>query len=402
MPQCMICYKTLSNDGMRPTLLERHLRTAHPVLADKPKAFFETKKRTPKQAKLDDTELVLGKDSANKLSQISLSNDTVKGRVNELSQDIKVQTLDQVRASPVFAIQCDETTDIAQCSQLLITLPAEIRDVLNVAIKVVNFIKAGALNSRLFKLLCKEMESEHEALLFHTNKTDIQDKLQLEGFLLTLAYLVDIFDELNAVNLKLQGKEMNIIMHHDIIRAFMAKLDLWKCRIQQGNTAMFRTLDSALGHSNLDSVLKKQIITHLSDLKAEFIRYFPDIDKRKAWKFIRNPFQCEVADVAYDIQEEFLELKFNSTAQDDFGDLDLEAFWVKYLPVYPLTSHHALRVLTMFGSTYLCEAAFSMLVAIKTKYRNRLNVEGDLRCALSSIQPRIQDLVAKKQCQISH
>ncbi|KAK3885740.1 hypothetical protein Pcinc_010078 [Petrolisthes cinctipes] len=49
-------------------------------------------------------ELVLGKDSENKLSQISLSNETVKGKIDELSQDIKDQTLDQVRASPVFAI----------------------------------------------------------------------------------------------------------------------------------------------------------------------------------------------------------------------------------------------------------------------------------------------------------
>ena len=36
-----------------------------------------------------------------------------------MSQDIKDQVLDQVRASPVFAIQFDETTDVAQCSQLL-------------------------------------------------------------------------------------------------------------------------------------------------------------------------------------------------------------------------------------------------------------------------------------------
>ena len=65
------------------------------------------------------SELVLGKDSANKLSQISLSNDTVKRRIDEMSQDIKDQVLDQVRASPVFAIQLVETTDVAQCSQLL-------------------------------------------------------------------------------------------------------------------------------------------------------------------------------------------------------------------------------------------------------------------------------------------
>ena len=36
-----------------------------------------------------------------------------------MSQDIKHQLLDQVRASPVFAIQLDKTTDVAQCSQLL-------------------------------------------------------------------------------------------------------------------------------------------------------------------------------------------------------------------------------------------------------------------------------------------
>eukprot|EP00106_Octopus_bimaculoides_P017955 XP_014785397.1 PREDICTED: protein ZBED8-like [Octopus bimaculoides] len=65
-------------------------------------------------------ELVLRKDSANKLSQISLTNDTVKTRTDDLSQDIKDQILDQVRDSPVFTIQCDETTDIAQCSQLLV------------------------------------------------------------------------------------------------------------------------------------------------------------------------------------------------------------------------------------------------------------------------------------------
>lgn len=307
------------------------------------------------------------------------------------------------------------------------TLPAEMKDVLNVAIKVVNFIKAGALNSRLFKLLCKDMESEHETLLFHTNvrwlskgsmlrrlyelgeevaifldpqqKADLHDKFQSEGFQQSLAYLVDSFEALNALNFKLQGKNINILMYHDTIRTFIAKLDLWKCRIQQENTTSFSNLDSALIHSNLDSALKKQIITDLTDLKTGFIRNFPDIDeKHEAWNFIRNPFHCEVADVSDEVQEELLQLKFNSTAKEDFKELDLETFWVKYLPVYPLISHQALRILTMD----LCEAAFSTLVAVKTKYRNRLKVEGDLRCALSGIQPRIQDLVAKKQCQVSH
>ncbi|XP_029636965.1 zinc finger BED domain-containing protein 5-like [Octopus sinensis] len=212
------------------------------------------------------------------------------------------------------------------------------------------------------------MEFEHEALLFHKNirwlskgnmlgqlyelqevaifldllqKADLHDKFQSEGFQLSLAYLVDIFEALNTLDLKLQEKNIKIFTHHDTIRTFMAKLDLWKCHIQQGNTASFSYLDSALIHGNLNSELKKQITTHLTNLKTEFIRYFPDIDEKKceAWKFIKNPFQCEVTDVLDEVQEEFLGLKFNSPAKEDFKELDLETFWVDYLPVYPLISH---------------------------------------------------------------
>ena len=43
------------------------------------------------------------------------------------------------------------------------------KEVLDLTIEIVNYIKARFLNSRLFKLLCQDMESEHVALLFHTN-----------------------------------------------------------------------------------------------------------------------------------------------------------------------------------------------------------------------------------------
>ncbi|KAK8388354.1 hypothetical protein O3P69_020383 [Scylla paramamosain] len=118
-------------------------------------------------------------------------------------------------------------------------------------------------------------------------------------------------------------------MRHDTIRAFMIS----------GNVQFSSEVEPVLGTWIVLSLtvilteLKKQIITHLSDLKAEFIRYFLDIDeKREAWKFIRNPFQYEVADVADEVQEEFLKLKFNSTGTEDFKDMDLETFWVNQGP----------------------------------------------------------------------
>ena len=47
-------------------------------------------------------------------------------------------------------------------------LEPQLRNVLQTAIKVVNFIKSRPVNTRLFATLCQEMGSEHESLLFHT------------------------------------------------------------------------------------------------------------------------------------------------------------------------------------------------------------------------------------------
>ncbi len=39
-----------------------------------------------------------------------------------------------------------------------------------------------------------------------------------------LAYLADIFEQLNRLNLKLQGKERNVFHLMDCLRGFLAKL----------------------------------------------------------------------------------------------------------------------------------------------------------------------------------
>ena len=49
------------------------------------------------------------------------------------------------------------------------TLPSSLQDVLDSVIKIVNYIKSGNLNTRLFKQLCKDMKSKHEALLYYTS-----------------------------------------------------------------------------------------------------------------------------------------------------------------------------------------------------------------------------------------
>ena len=104
---------------------------------------------------------------------------------------------------------------------------------------MVNFVKGGALNSRLFKQLCIDMDADHHILLFHSNTQwlsrgnvikrvfELRDELKLffelekkidfalllknDRWIRYLAYMVDIFDQLNRLNLKMQGKNTNII-----------------------------------------------------------------------------------------------------------------------------------------------------------------------------------------------
>jgi len=124
------------------------------------------------------------------------------------------------------------------------------------------------------------------------------------------------------------------------------------------------------------------VITHLNDLKTD-IKYFPNIDeKQETWNFIRNRFQCEVVDIFNEGQEEFLELKFCFIANDDLKELD-----------------HA-RILTMFGSTFLCYAALSALLTNDHVHGTGWRSKETYIVHSLEIKPRIKDLLANKQCQV--
>ena len=63
--------------------------------------------------------LVLGEAIGKEQVKISLSDSTEKTGFDEIAEDIELQVLEKTNKSCVFAIQCDETTDVVQMSQLL-------------------------------------------------------------------------------------------------------------------------------------------------------------------------------------------------------------------------------------------------------------------------------------------
>ena len=64
--------------------------------------------------------LLLPENEAAKLKQISLSNNTIGRRINEMSTDILDQIILKIECSEIFAIQLDESTNVSDLTQLMV------------------------------------------------------------------------------------------------------------------------------------------------------------------------------------------------------------------------------------------------------------------------------------------
>ena len=150
------------------------------------------------------------------------------------------------------------------------TLPASLKEVLSICVKIVNFIRSRAVNHRIFKALCQELGSDNEVLLYHSevrwlsrgevlkrmqelkhevsiflkNKgSTFSEKFDCKSFLYGLAYLADIFGHINNVNRAIQGLGVTIFDATEKLKAFLAKLPLWKRTVEASNYANFPMLE---------------------------------------------------------------------------------------------------------------------------------------------------------------
>ncbi len=198
-------------------------------------------------------------------------------------------------------------------------------------------------------------------------------------------------------------------MFHPMVclRGFLPKLQNWQRKVGAGNAAMFENL-SAVPDENedslLDPLLKTEIAQHLRSLESELNMYFPEF-KEEEGKLVRNPLSgiLDITTIPIKVEDEFLDLKHDSSAKDLYEEKSLNVFWYSMHQSYPKVSEIALRQVLPFSTTCLCESCFSNLLQIKNMSRNRLDVDPDMRCALSVRQPRIRQLTEKKkQCHPSH
>ena len=119
---------------------------------------------------------------------------------------------------------------------------------------------------------------------------------------------------------------------------------------------------------------------------------------------IGSPFLADLNAVCDDnlAKDELIELRTMQMLRSDFNSKNVAEFWCSLTQAYPRLVKRATVALIPFATSYLFESGFSVLLAIKTKQRNRLDVKDDMHDALSKTIPQFHVLVEKKQQQPSH
>ncbi|XP_050526945.1 zinc finger BED domain-containing protein 5-like [Daktulosphaira vitifoliae] len=311
-------------------------------------------------------------------------------------------------------------------------LSPELNQVLECVVNVVNYIKTRPLKSRFFKKLCEDMGAEHTSLLYYSSarwlsrgnmilrtfelREEIYVFIKEEGhkhasefsnkeFLIKLAYLCDIFDKLNELNTSLQGKNMHLLKSMEKISAFIKKLKLWRRKMNEGTSKdSFLTLQQFLTSNGvkISQDMKSIFVDHLSQLVIWFEKYFQNenIDK---FSWIQDPFNSTAPSEFTSTEEESLiELSCDNSLKTKFSSIDLTKFWISIKDEYPLLSDKAQRILIPFSTSYLCEAGFSAVAVIKSKYRTKINVEKEMKVAVSCLIPRFEKMCSDMQAHPSH
>ena len=150
--------------------------------------------------------------------------------------------------------------------------------------------------------------------------------LQDSVWIANLCYLSDIFGRLNK---SLQGREPTIIDFHDKKHGFVETLDLLVQKIRDQRFALLPHLNQFLvDNEYIDTI--PGIGGHLTSLKEELKRYFPELDPTQ-FDFIRDPFTTGIAvlDDGDFMQEELVKLINDISAGQVFKTNILGQFWCK-------------------------------------------------------------------------
>ncbi|XP_060950452.1 general transcription factor II-I repeat domain-containing protein 2B-like [Limanda limanda] len=137
----------------------------------------------------------------------------------------------------------------------------KINHVIDVVTKIVNFIRAQALNHRQFVSLLEEHETEHGDMCYHTADED---------WMADFAFAVDVTALMNELNTKLQGKGLFVHEMHSLVKAFVRKMQFLSSQLESNNLTHMQTLKEVT--PSADHLCRySSMLGALHDLLAPFL-----------------------------------------------------------------------------------------------------------------------------------
>nr|XP_037846454.1 general transcription factor II-I repeat domain-containing protein 2B isoform X2 [Chlorocebus sabaeus] len=267
--------------------------------------------------------------------------------------------------------------------------------VMDVVVNSVNWICSRGLNHSEFTTLLYELDSQYGSLLYYTEikwlsrglvlKRFFESLEEIDSFMSSrgkplpqlssidwirdLAFLVDMTMHLNTLNISLQGHSQIVTQMYDLIRAFLAKLCLWETHLARNYLAHFPTLKS-VSRNESDGL---NYIPKIAELKAEFQKRLSDFKLYESeLALFSSPFSTKIDSVHEELQMEVIDLQCNTVLKTKYDKVGIPEFYKYLWGSYPKYKHHCAKVLSMFGSTYICEQLFSIMKLSKTKYCSQL------------------------------
>ncbi|KAF0039335.1 hypothetical protein F2P81_007570 [Scophthalmus maximus] len=160
--------------------------------------------------------------------------------------------------------------------------------------------------------------------------------------------------------------------------AFVNKLKLFKTHIQKGDLAHFPALLKA-SRQVTSAALNKQTARYArldENLHESFVTRFRDLQlKRPKITFLVDPFNAETYCLKAPLvtDEAAAELEMIDLCEEDqlkpaLREGTIEFWKTVSMEKYPNVKWAAVKILSMFGSTYVCESVFSTLKHVKSKH----------------------------------
>ena len=137
--------------------------------------------------------------------------------------------------------------------------------------------------------------------------------------------MAGICEHLNELNIKMQGREENILSCSDKLTGFKQKVALWKTELGRGSLEMFSSSNNDIGDVDRQFVVDLAQ-KHLSLLQQKYDCYFFTINTQQ-YDWIRNSFsstaEFSTEQLFLPIRESFLELRNDRTLGLKFSEMSL-------------------------------------------------------------------------------